>query len=107
MAKLHDLPVLFDEFTTMAKEYLLQETVEPAKKLGRFAGLSLGAAILWAIAILLLSVAGVRALIDVLPEGAYWEALGYLIWVLALVALAAIVVRLGPRSESDDTGGAS
>jgi hypothetical protein len=42
-----------------------------------------------------------------LPEGAYWEALGYLIWVLALVALAAIVVRLGPRSESDDTGGAS
>jgi len=107
MAKLQDLPLLFDEFTTLAKEYLLQETVEPAKKLGRFGGLSIGAAALWAIAILLLSVAGVRAVIDALPDGAYWEALGYLIWVLVLVVLAVVLIRLGPKPEPEETGGAS
>lgn len=107
MATLQDLPRLFDEFKTLAKDYLLQETVEPAKKLGRFAGMSLGAAALWAIAILLLSVAAVRAIIDALPSGAYWEALGYLIWVIVLGLIAAILVRLGPRPEPKDTGGTS
>ena len=107
MAKLQDLPLLFDEFTTLAKEYLLQETVEPAKKLGRFGSLSIGAGALWAIAILLLSVAGVRAVIDALPDGAYWEALGYLIWVLALVVLAVVLIRLGPKPEPEETGGTS
>ena len=43
MAKLQDLPVLIVEFRDLAKEYLLQETVGQAKKLGRFAGFSLGA----------------------------------------------------------------
>lgn len=107
MARLQDLPRLFEEFKDLAKEYLLQETVEPAKKLGKAAGMSLGAAALWAIAILLLSVAGVRAIIDALPEGAYWEALGYLIWVIVLAVVAAILVRLGPRPEPKDTGGTS
>lgn len=105
MARLQDLPRLFDEFKDLAKEYLVQETVEPAKKLGKFAGMSLGAAVLWAIAILLLSVAGIRAVIDALPDGAYWEALGYLIWVIVLALIALVLVRLGPRPEPKDTGG--
>jgi len=107
MARLQDLPRLFDEFKGLAKEYLLQETVEPAKALGRFAGMSLGAAALWATAILLLSVAGIRAIISVLPDGAYWEALGYLIWVIVLGLLALILARLGPRPEPEETGGTS
>ena len=44
MARIQDLPRLVSEFGTMAKEYMVQETVEPAKKLGRFAGMSLGVA---------------------------------------------------------------
>jgi hypothetical protein len=107
MARLQDLPRLFSEFKDLAKEYLLQETVEPAKALGRFAGMSLGAAFLWATAILLLSVAGIRALISVLPDGAYWEALGYFIWVVVLGVLAFVLARLGPRPEPKETGGAS
>lgn len=100
MAKLQDLPAMITEFRDLAKDYLLQETVEPAKKLGHFAGFSLGAAALWALAIMLLGVAGLRGLISLLPEGAYWEALAYLIVVIVAVVIVAILVRLGPKPES-------
>ena len=76
MAQIQDIPKLINEFVELAKAYLLQETVEPAKKLGHFAGYSIGAAAIWASALVLLSVAGLRALIDVLPSGVYWESLG-------------------------------
>ena len=101
MAKLQDLPVMITEFRDLAKEYLLQETVEPAKKLGHFAGFSLGAAALWALGILLLGVAGLRGLIALLPEGPYWEALAYLIIVIVAVAIIAILVKVGPSSETE------
>ena len=38
MANATELPDLVREFTDMSREYLLQETVEPAKQLGRYAG---------------------------------------------------------------------
>ena len=63
---LQQLPSLVVEFRDMAKEYLIQETVVPAKRLGHLAGYSFGAAAAWAVAILLLAVASVRAIIDVL-----------------------------------------
>ena len=109
MAKLQDLPAMIADFRDLAKEYLLQETVGQAKKLGRFTGLSLGAAALWALAVMLLGVAGLRGLVKLLPEGAYWEALAYLIVVIVLVVIIAILVKLGPKSEPEEpqpvTGG--
>ncbi|MFV1969526.1 MAG: hypothetical protein ACC683_00825 [Acidimicrobiia bacterium] len=96
MAHLQDIPRLTREFVELAKEYLLQETVEPAKKLGHFAGYSLGAAALWGAALVLLSVAGLRALIGVLPSGEYWEALGYVLSTLVLVGFVALLVKLVP-----------
>ncbi|MEN8040826.1 MAG: phage holin family protein [Actinomycetota bacterium] len=114
MAQIQDIPKLITEFVELAKEYLLQETVEPAKKLGHFAGYSLGAAAIWALALILLSVAGLRALIDVLPSGAYWEALGYIIFVVILVAFIALLVKLvpdrgvhDPEPATEETGGPS
>lgn len=96
MAQLQDIPRLTSEFVELAKEYLLQETVEPAKRLGRFAGYSIGAAALWAVALVLLSVAGLRALIGVLPTGAYWEALGYVLFAFGLTGFIAILIKLVP-----------
>jgi hypothetical protein len=96
MAQIQDIPRLTSEFIELAKEYLLQETVEPAKRLGRFAGYSIGAAALWAVALVLLSVAGLRALIGVLPKGAYWEALGYVLFAFGLIGFIAILVKLVP-----------
>jgi hypothetical protein len=96
MAQIQDIPKLISEFVELAKEYLLQETVEPAKKLGHFAGYSIGAGALWAIAVVLLSVAGLRAFIEVLPVGAYWEALGYVVATMVLVGFIALLVKLMP-----------
>lgn len=96
MAQIQDIPRLVSEFVELAKAYLVQETVEPAKKLGHFAGYSIGAAALWAVALILISVAGLRALYDALPEGAYWEGLAYIITVVVLAAFLALVVKLVP-----------
>jgi hypothetical protein len=99
MAKLQDLPAMVSEFVELAKTYLRQEVVEQGKKLGHFAGFSLGAAALWALAMILLGVAGLRGLVALLPEGPYWEALAYFIVVVVGVVLIAILVNLGPKSE--------
>ena len=105
MAQIQDIPKLVAEFYELAKTYLLQETVEPAKKLGHFAGYSLGAAALWATALVLLSVAGLRALFDVLPSGPYWEALAYIAFVLILVGFMALLIKLIPdRGVHDGQG---
>jgi membrane protein DedA with SNARE-associated domain len=96
VAQLQDIPRLIGEFVAMARDYVVQETMGAARKLGRFAGFSLGAGVLWAIATLLLAVAGVRTLIDILPESPYWEALGYFLFAILLVILVAIIVRIVP-----------
>jgi hypothetical protein len=96
MADIQDIPTLVKEFFELSKSYLLQETIGPAKKLGHFGGYSFGAAILWGTAIVLLSVAGLRALYDALPDSPYWEALSYLIFAVMLVAVILILVKLAP-----------
>ncbi len=85
--------------------------MEPAKKLGHFAGFSVGAAALWSVALVLLSVAGMRALIDLLPSGPYWEALGYVTAALLLVGFIALLIKLVPdrgvhdvQSDTDEAG---
>lgn len=104
MADIQDIPRLVGEFTRLAKEYLLQETVEPAKKLGYFAGMSLAAAAMWAAALMLLSVAGLRALVGVLPEGEYWEALAYVGYAIILIVFCVVLVKLVPtRGVHDGT----
>lgn len=96
MAQIQDIPRLINEFVELARAYLLQETVEPAKRLGHFAGFSLAAAAMWSVAVLLLAVAGLRALFGVLPSGPYWEALAYVIAALFLAGFLALLVKLVP-----------
>lgn len=96
MAELQDIPRLINEFAAMARDYMVQETLGAARKLGRFSGLSIGAGLAWGIAVLLLSVAGMRALVDALPDSPYWEALGYFLFALLLVAFTLIVIRVVP-----------
>ena len=98
------LPELVVEFGDMAKGYLVQEALRPIKQLGHLAGFSLGTAVAWAAASILVAVAALRVIIDLLPESPYWEALGYLLTVLALVGVGAIIIRLGPRREAEPPG---
>lgn len=108
MAKLQDLPTLIVEFRDLAKEYLVQETLGHAKKLGHFSGFSLGAAVLWATGVILIGIAAMRAVVDVLPDSPYWEALGYVIATLGAGLIAFAVIKAGPSPEpaieEDETG---
>jgi hypothetical protein len=81
----------------MSKEYLRQETLDPAKELGRFAGFAIGASLMFAFGGILLAIAGVRGIIDLLPAGPNWEALGYILGALAIGAVIGIVMALAQR----------
>ena len=105
MAQIQDIPRLAGEFVDLVKMYMLQETLEPAKKLGHFAGYSVGAGAVWGAALVLLSVAGLRALFDLLPSGPYWEALAYAMFALILVGFVALVVKLVPDRGVHDAPG--
>ncbi len=98
-----ELPQLVTEFVDLSKEYLRQETVEPAKRLGRFAGFTIGASIMFAIGGLLLTIAGARAIIGLLPEGPNWSALGYILAALAIgVVIGAMVGIAGSGSDTKE-----
>ncbi len=75
MANPQEIPQLATELFEMAKEYLRQETVEPAKRLGKQAGLGIGGAILMSIGSLLLVLGAYFAYRMLLPEGEWWEIL--------------------------------
>ena len=98
-----ELPQLVTEFVDMSKEYLRQETVEPAKRLGRFAGFTIGAAFLFAIGGVLLAIAGMRGIIYLLPEGPNWSALGYILGALAIGVVIGVMVGIaGSGSDSKE-----
>jgi cytosine/uracil/thiamine/allantoin permease len=99
MTEIQEIPRLVSEFGTMAKEYMLQETVEPAKKLGWFTGFSIGAAAAWAVGILFLGVAGMRGVVERFPDIAYAEALGYVIAALVLALIAFALTKVVPRDK--------
>lgn len=99
MPRATELPQLVSEFVDMSKEYLRQETIDPAKRLGRFAGFTIGASILFAIGGLLLTVAGVRGIIYLLPDGPNWSGLGYILAALAIGAVIGTMVALTGRGQ--------
>lgn len=97
MAGPSELPELVTEFVDMSKEYLRQETLDPAKKLGRFAGFTIGASLMFAFGGILWAVAGLRGIIYLLPDGSNWEALGYILTALAIGVVIAIVMAMAQR----------
>lgn len=95
MDRLRGLPDRVTELIDLSKAYLRQETLEPARRLGRMAGFSLGAAALLAIGGVLVAVAGMRALTGML--GASWTWAGYLISGVLLAGVAGGVLWMGRR----------
>lgn len=94
------LPELISDFVATAKDYLRQETIEPAKRLGRYGGFSAAAGLVAALAVVPLAVAGNRLLIEVLPgdpSHRMWSGLAYVVSALVLLGLAGLVVRGASR----------
>ena len=92
-----EIPQLISELIEMSKAYLAQETVGPLRRVARFAGFSLLAGLLFTAGWLLLSIAGLRLVLDLLPHTALWSVLGYLIGAVLAVLLALFVMFLANR----------
>ena len=80
------------EFIDLAKKYVREQTLEPAKRLGRVAGFSAAASFLFALASGLLAVAALRTIVDLLPDGAIWSGFGYVLAALAALAATGLVM---------------
>lgn len=106
MAGVAELPQLVTEFVDLSKEYLRQETLEPARRLGRFAGFTIAASMMFAIGSLLLAVAGVRGIIYLLPEGPNWSALGYVLGALAIGIFIGVIVGVVASGGNSEKKGA-
>ncbi len=101
MANVKELPDLISESLDLSKQYLKQETIEPAKRLGRTAGFGFAAAFLFGMAALLGGVAINRWVIRLLPDGRAWSGLGYLISAVVLTAIGGLIIYLGRRGYED------
>jgi hypothetical protein len=97
MSSPKELPQLVSELTDLSKQYIMQETVEPAKRLGRVAGMGFGAGALFAFAAIFLGIALALLLVAVLPEGDLWKALAYFISTLLLAGIAGLIVWRATR----------
>jgi hypothetical protein len=91
MAGSQELPQLVTELVDMSKTYLQQETIEPAKRLGRMAGLGMAAGAVLALGAILF-VLGAYALFNVvLPAGEWWNVLARGLAALVAAAGAGLV----------------
>jgi hypothetical protein len=94
-----DLPELVRELVDMSKEYLRQETLDPAKRLGKHAGFGLSGGALFALASVLLTLGAFALFRRLLPEGPWWGILARGLTVLLAGGAAGLIVW---RLSSDD-----
>ena len=92
MAEAREIPEKVGEFVELAKTYVREQTVEPAKRLGRLAAFSFIGALAFVVAALLLTVAGARLIVDALPDGAIWSGFGYVLAAIGAFVVTGIVM---------------
>lgn len=91
MAEPREIPELTTELIDMSREYLRQETIEPAKALGKHAGLGFGGALLFSLGALAF-VFGLYALLRmVLPQTDWYEVLARLLTFVGALIIAGLV----------------
>ncbi len=99
MKDFQEIPQQLTDLIEMSKDYLRQETIDPAKRLGKHAGMGIGGAILIALGAFL-ALLGVYSLLNmVLPESEWYVVLARFITAVVAAALAGLV---GWRLSSDD-----
>lgn len=92
MAHVREIPEMVGEFFDLAKNYLRQQTLNPLKRLARFAAFSVVASLLFILASLFLSVAVMRLIVRVMPDGAIWSGLGYIASAVFLFVVTGFVM---------------
>jgi len=99
MAEPHEIPQLTTELIDMSREYLRQETVEPAKQLGRAAGMGIGGALAISFGAFFMVLALYNGLKMWLPSGEWWVVLARGITALTAAGGAGLVAW---RMQRDD-----
>ncbi len=91
MPDAQEIPQLTTELVDMSREYLRQETLEPAKALGKTAGMGVGGALAMAVGAICFSWALYYGVQLVLPEGEWWVVLARAITAIATAAAAGLI----------------
>jgi hypothetical protein len=91
VAKVKQLPEMVGEFIELAKQYVRERTVDRAKALGRLAAFSFAGALVCVLATLFLAVAGMRAIVDLLPDGNIWSGFGYVLAAIGLFTVSGLI----------------
>ena len=99
MPGVQEIPELTSELIDMSREYLRQETVEPLRKLGKHAGLGLGAAVVMSIGGFLLAWGLYYGLVMLYPAGEWFVVLARLTTALTVAIATGILVW---RMQDDD-----
>lgn len=108
----HDqsLPALVGELRELVVAYVLQETIDPLKALGRYTAFGVAGSVLLAVGLSFWLVAGLRALQS--ETGSTFT--GHLAWIpyavcmggaVVLIALTVVAIGRGRRSRRSKTGG--
>jgi len=97
MAGARQLPQLIAEFVDLAKQYLKDAILEPARRLGRLAGFGFAASLVFVLAAVFLGVAVMRVIVHAMPDGAVWSGFGYVVSALALLGLTGLVMWRATR----------
>ncbi len=85
-----EIPQLTQELIEISKAYLMQETVEPAKQLGKIAGISLAGGMLLALGALFLVLGANQGFLVLFDDGRLWVALASLITAIVALAIGAL-----------------
>ncbi len=99
MAEPQEIPQLANELVDMSREYLRQEVVNPAKELGKHAGMGVGGAMVLSFGAFLMAWGVYHGFKQILPDGAWWVVLARFLTALACLVSAGLV---GWRMSVDD-----
>lgn len=103
MAEPQEIPQIATELIDMSREYLLQETIEPAKRLGKVAGFGVGGAVVLSLGAFLMAWAFYYGLVslfrEVVSDSQWWVVLSRFLTALVAAGVAGIFVW---RMQNDD-----
>ncbi|MDX1469748.1 MAG: phage holin family protein [Acidimicrobiia bacterium] len=91
MAEPQQIPQIATELAEMSRDYLRQEVVEPAKNLGKHAGMGVGGAMAMAIGAFFLAWAAYNGLKMLFPQSDWYDVLSRFLTALGCVVAAGLI----------------
>jgi len=98
--KTAEIPKLVSELFELSKLYLEQEAVAPLRRTARYAGYSILGGLLFGLGWVLLAIAGLRLVLDLLPDTMLWSALAYVVGATLALGVALAIMWAAGRSKA-------